>query len=281
MCACVVPVQVCCPAYLYSSAGGCCYLFMYARWHCTIWGVPKRHPSRYTRRRTPPQEEDTMANQEQLDLLKQGREVWNTWRKQHPSLRPDLSEANLSDADLSFATQGGAILREVFDWGTDLSEANLSGADLSGANLSGANLRQANLRQANLSGASLSRAYLSYADLNGANLSGANLSDAELERVELSGANLSGANLRGAELAEVSLEETDLSGANLSSASLGGVSLVRANLSKANLTGAHLFYGTDLSGANLSGADLSNTKMDEKTRITPEQIGQAKPGTHA
>jgi uncharacterized protein YjbI with pentapeptide repeats len=136
-----------------------------------------------------------MANQEQLDLLKQGRAVWNTWRKQHPSLRPDLSGADLSSADLSFATQGGAILREVFDWGTDLSEANLSGADLSGANLSGANLRRANLRQANLSGASLSRAYLSY--------------------------------------------------------------------------------------ANLSGADLSNTKLDEDTRITPEQIGQAKPGTHA
>ena len=42
-----------------------------------------------------PQEEDTMANQEQLDLLKQGTEVWNTWRKQHPSLRPDLSNMKL------------------------------------------------------------------------------------------------------------------------------------------------------------------------------------------
>src|SRR6266851_1401758 len=179
---------------------------MYARWHCTIWGVPKRHPSRYTRRRTPPQEEDTMANQEQLDLLKQGREVWNTWRKQHPSLRPDLSGANLSDADLSFATQGGAILREVFDWGTDLSDANLSGA----------NLRQANLRQANLSGASLSRAYLSYADLNGANLSGANLRQASLTgEAYLNGANLSGANLSNANLSGAELERVELSGANL------------------------------------------------------------------
>jgi uncharacterized protein YjbI with pentapeptide repeats len=42
-----------------------------------------------------------MANQEELDLLKQGRAVWNTWRKQHPSLRPDLSGADLSGADLS------------------------------------------------------------------------------------------------------------------------------------------------------------------------------------
>src|SRR5258708_38514552 len=112
------------------------------------------------RRRGPLQEEDIMANQEQLDLLKQGRDVWNTWRKQHPSLRPDLSGADLSNADLSFATQGGAILREVFDWGIDLSEADLSGADLSGANL-----RRASLRQANLSGASLNHAYLNEANL--------------------------------------------------------------------------------------------------------------------
>ena len=52
-----------------------------------------------------------MFNQEQLELLKQGVEVWNNWREKNPSkVEVDLSEANLSNADLS--------------------EANLSGADL-------------------------------------------------------------------------------------------------------------------------------------------------------
>ncbi len=51
-----------------------------------------------------------MANQEQFGLLKQGREVWNTWREQHPSLRPDLSGANLSGANL---------------WGANLTRADL------------------------------------------------------------------------------------------------------------------------------------------------------------
>ena len=64
--------------------------------------------------------------------------------------RADLSEANLSWADLSRA---------------DLSEANLSGADLSGADLSGANLSGADLSRADLSGANLSRADLSGADV--------------------------------------------------------------------------------------------------------------------
>ena len=29
----------------------------------------------------------------QLDILKHGVEVWNQWRKEHPSIEPDLSEA--------------------------------------------------------------------------------------------------------------------------------------------------------------------------------------------
>ncbi len=32
-----------------------------------------------------------MANQEYLDLLKQSKDSWNTWRKQHPEIMPDLS----------------------------------------------------------------------------------------------------------------------------------------------------------------------------------------------
>jgi len=149
-----------------------------------------------------------MANQEQLDLLKQGREVWNTWRKQHPSLRPDLSGANLSDADLSFATQGGAILREVFDWGTDLSEANLSGADLSGANLSGANLRGAELAEVSLEETDLSGANLSSASLGGVSLVRANLSKANLTGAHLFyGTDLSGANLSGADLSNTKMDE--------------------------------------------------------------------------
>jgi hypothetical protein len=35
-----------------------------------------------------------MANQEQLDILKQGIEVWNAWRVKNPDVMIDLSNAN-------------------------------------------------------------------------------------------------------------------------------------------------------------------------------------------
>lgn len=31
-----------------------------------------------------------MANQEQLEILKQGVEVWNRWREENPEVRPEL-----------------------------------------------------------------------------------------------------------------------------------------------------------------------------------------------
>ena len=87
-----------------------------------------------------------------------------------------------------------------------LRGVNLTDANLSGANLSSIELTQADLRGANLSGANLSSAELTQADLRGANLSGANLSSAELTQAFLNEANLRGANLSSAELTQAFLE---------------------------------------------------------------------------
>src|SRR4030042_1528795 len=57
----------------------------------------------------------------------------------------DLSEANLTGADLREADLHWADLREANLTGADLSEANLPGADLREANLTGADLRRADL----------------------------------------------------------------------------------------------------------------------------------------
>src|SRR6266536_2010287 len=92
-----------------------------------------------------------MANQEQLERLKQGVGDWNVWRKENPHERVDLSKANLSHtllafvdlsrADLSRVNLGGAVLRVTDLSGADLSEANLSGAYLSRVILSDLDLR--------------------------------------------------------------------------------------------------------------------------------------------
>jgi uncharacterized protein YjbI with pentapeptide repeats len=187
-----------------------------------------------------------MANPEHLELLRQGVDGWNTWRRaEEPSVQPDLEGADLSDANLL--------------------GANLKGADLSGTNLRDANLTDANLRQANLAEANLARALLVRADLSEANLVEAYLSDVDLREANLSGANLDGADLARASLIKADLTWTNLFEARLSGANLSNACLADAQLCWANLGNA-LFVGADLRGANLHGAiliesDLSNADL--------------------
>lgn len=156
-----------------------------------------------------------MANEEHLDILNQGRGVWNSWRQEHPKVEPDLYRASLRGAPLSRTNLYRA----------DLREANLSRADLRHAMLIGANLEGADLRHANISEADLSEAGLWSANLSEANLRGASLRGAHLSR-----ANLRGADLSKADLSEAILVGTDLSGATLTQCSIYGISVWNVQL---------------------------------------------------
>lgn len=69
-----------------------------------------------------------MANHEHLDILMQGVEAWNQWRKKYLNIQPNFGGANLLFFNLVEA---------------DLRHANLNLVNLSWARLSGANLSQA------------------------------------------------------------------------------------------------------------------------------------------
>lgn len=155
-----------------------------------------------------------MANPEHLKIIKQGVKAWNEWREKNRFLRPDLSQVNLSKANLS---------------NVNLEYANLSKANLSKTNLTEANLTYANLAEVNLTESILNGANLSYADLFLAKLTGAILTWTKLYKVILNGANLTGANLRGA---------------NLEFANLRGAILIRTTLAQANFENVYMGYTT-------------------------------------
>ena len=219
-----------------------------------------------------------MANQEQLEILKQGAQVWNKWREKEPTIKVDLTGAdltgvNLTEADLSEAILIGANLSFA-----NLSAANISKADLTNADLSRANLRLANLSSTYLIAANLNEANLSGADLRGANLGNAKLILANLIEADLSGANLSGANFSEAVLIGANLSSADLNGANLSSADLSrtgltGASLIATVIEKAKISGS-LVYGIsvwDLEGEFEEQKDLVITRTGQPI-ITVDNI---------
>jgi uncharacterized protein YjbI with pentapeptide repeats len=204
-----------------------------------------------------------MANLQQLAILKQGVDVWNKWRDEHPDVKVDLSKTDLSDINLVEAFAG---LRFPSFHRANLGGASLGKADLSETNLHKADLVGADLSQANLTGADLSEAYLKGADLRSANLMGARLSEADLRGANLSFANLRGASLNEANLSKAHLIESKLVKADLRSADFMLADLMMADLREANLGKTYLrsadLRGADLRLANLTGAILVGTKVD-------------------
>lgn len=51
-----------------------------------------------------------MANQDHVDRRREGVASWKRWREHHLEVRPDLTGADLSQADLSYAEVRGCIL---------------------------------------------------------------------------------------------------------------------------------------------------------------------------
>src|SRR5690606_38295038 len=116
-----------------------------------------------------------MAELNHLEILNQGVDVWNTWRRQNPSVHPNLHSAELgmmySDSRLAtyYRTEmpGVNLARAI------LIRADLYGADLRGADFSGADLRKTNFLAAELNGADFSHAHLFETQFLDCDLSGA------------------------------------------------------------------------------------------------------------
>ena len=164
-----------------------------------------------------------MANKEHLNILKQGPGAWNSWRKNNPSVAPDLNNAFIDTSRLpKNIGKDGVNFWEVCD--TQLQGAILNGVNLSGANLIMADLRQCELREADLHGANLRGANLSDADMSSANLSGADLGDAIMVSSRLNFANLIWSHFRN----------TQLNGSDWSMAIIGWTILGDLDLSSVN-----------------------------------------------
>jgi len=240
-----------------------------------------------------------MANDEHVDLLKQGPEVWNAWRQAHPEVRPDLRQADLRGAVLSVAPISWEQyertnyrdldrLEEYFSdeyqvsvtfskqqlEGVDLRDADLSDADLRGSVLIGARLRKATLRGARIGGGQGSPLASTFWPSSLLKLE----PSAKIVRADFCGADLRGAHLRGADLrgqpkslsflnlpSGPDFSGADMSGLDLSALDLNGALLARTNLTEADLSQSYLneayLRKAILRGANLRKATLVDADL--------------------
>jgi len=137
-----------------------------------------------------------MADGKQLEILKQGVEVWNKWRKDNPDVEIDLSGADLKGSNLIRADFSKTVLNRQYSSSingrvhsirTTCTNVNLSNADLSDANLSKADLSDADLSNADLRNTKLVESKLIETNLSKANLKNTNFTNANITAINLYG----------------------------------------------------------------------------------------------
>ncbi len=191
-----------------------------------------------------------MANMEQVQIVRQGRDAVSQWREENPGEFMDLNACYMSHTRIPMVNLTGADMRN-----SDLMGAMLRRANLSDCRLNPIHLYRADLREAQFVGS-----LLNGANLRGADCRDADFSNADMDRVILSDANLTGANLRGANLSRANLDRANLTGADLTGATLNGTALTRANLTNAIFRESD-FYEAVFNGTPLDGADFTGSIM--------------------
>jgi uncharacterized protein YjbI with pentapeptide repeats len=179
-----------------------------------------------------------MGNPEHIEILRQGREVWNSWRQANPNIFPDFRNADLQESDF-----------EGFDfyW-----------ADFTQADLTRSNLKKAILCKAKLNSAKFIEADFTQADLSDAFFG---------ENADFTNANLEKANFFAAKL-----NFTNFTNARLVKSDLTGVDIRKANFTRANLAEANLLrvqaIGTIFTEAEFTGACIQDWSINSETVFT-------------
>jgi uncharacterized protein YjbI with pentapeptide repeats len=200
-----------------------------------------------------------MADLDQVARLKEGVDLWNTWR------RPTQDATYTVPIDLSGHDFSGANLA-----GIDLYTANLTGADFSNADLRGSNLGEAVLEGARLVGTNLTDSFMRRARLRGADFTSANLTQVHLRRGHISDAVFTNATLTNANLSNSWILNTNFRGANMQRISTTYSNLGGSFICDSDLREAHLEYcsfheaclvNSDLRLTNFTESDLSGANM--------------------
>ena len=168
-----------------------------------------------------------------IKLLNCEAEVWDKWRDDNPSIRPDLCGIDLSGKDLS---------------GRDFHYVNFQNAILIGTNLSDCNLSSANFTSAQMQNCTINHTLAEWADFSDACLDNATLMGSSFEKARMERVSMHKVNAARSSFEMAILDMANLGGAYLSSTSFLGACLRGAALDKARL-GLTLFVDTNLYGA--------------------------------
>ena len=111
-----------------------------------------------------------MANQEHLNILKQGGQPWNSWRKANPTIAPDLSGVSLREFDLRMLDLSKCDLRSTDLMFQNIVETHFAEANLTGAHIVSSIVNISNFHKADLRGTTMDVSLFNRCDFRNADL---------------------------------------------------------------------------------------------------------------
>lgn len=194
-----------------------------------------------------------MANEEHVNILRQGANTWNSWRVANPHIRPELSQVDFE--------------REITSSPDPYDLPDLSGFDFSGGNLSGIVWRNSIVDHCNFDDCEIN-----YADLCFSNFLQCTFRRTSMRVTKIGSSSFEQCVFDNADLAYCSAEETSFKGSIISGCSLNHVQLVKADLSDVVLCNTSV-YGISAWDLELGGAKQSDlTITDDEPTLTIDSI---------
>ena len=179
-----------------------------------------------------------MANEEHLNILRQGADAWNAWRVANRHIRPELRQM-----DFEKELRSGPGLYDLPD---------LSGFDFSGCDLNGIVWRNSIVDHC-----SFDDCLINNSDLCFSNFLECTFRRTSMRVTKIGSASFEGCVFEHADLAYCSAEETSFKGSSISGSSLNHVQLVKADLSDVVLHNTSV-YGISAWDLELEGAKQSD-----------------------
>ncbi len=196
-----------------------------------------------------------MTKQEQLDILKSGREEWNNWRAANPNANIDLSGLTIENLNYTNLPKGiyigdaknaikknflykfipirvGGLLRDYYD-----SKYLGKGIDLSGVNFKGSIIRNVDF-------------------------TGADLSDSVLEKVHIYKSTMIFSDLCYAKLTNSKIENTAMSHSSFYGTNLSQSVFVNSGLEDSDFTGSYITYTTRFSNCKVIGTRIEKSRLE-------------------
>jgi uncharacterized protein YjbI with pentapeptide repeats len=218
-------------------------------------------------RQTPPEEQEEVAPFDSavqyeaepanvVDLLIQGSQVWNIWRRENPGIIPVIPQLKMSSATLSEFDFSNVLFPNARITGSTFDEVNFSNARFLNSKIT-----QSSFTDTTIDGATFEDTRVVKSDFSGIDLSGSKWRDTQIVESTFLATELNASRFNDIKIVDSSFEKAHLEESVFQDAEISGVSFRGSDLQRAHFHFAKLDKSVQFQEANLREIEFHDSEL--------------------